>query len=102
MDKFRLDNLIPNTNLLFACITNVCNRDVSSLLRQYNLLEKALNLTSGGALDLQEIYNLCNLSSAAISNMNLSVASVGAVFDEIGKSIAGGIYAIKHNASWCL
>jgi hypothetical protein len=100
MDKFRLDNLIPTTNLAIQCINKICNIDISQRLARYNLLEKALHLTSGGALNLPEIYNLCNLSSVAISNMTLSVASVGSIVDGVNKNISTGVAAVKKITDW--
>ena len=100
MNKFRLDNLIPTSNLAIQCINKVCGIDISQKLAKYNLLEKALNLTSGGVLNLPEIYNLCNLSSVAISNMTLSVASVGSIIDNVAKSVSAGVTAIKKTTDW--
>src|SRR4030042_1721007 len=100
MNKFRLDNLIPTTNLAIQCINKICDIDISQRLARYNLLEKALHLTSGGVLNLPGIYNLCNLSSISISNMNLSVASVGSIIDGINKNIATGVAAVKKITDW--
>lgn len=101
MNKFRLDNLIPLSNLLIQCIQSMCpNMDITQRLAKYNLLEKALHLTSGGVLNLPEIYNLCNLSSIAISNMNLSVASVGSIVDGISKNVSTGVNSIKKITDW--
>jgi len=100
MDKFRLDNLIPTTNLAIQCINKVCGIDIAQKLAKYNLLEKALHLTTGGVLNLPEIYSLCNLSSAAVSNMNLSVSSVGSLVDGVAKNISTGVTAVKKITDW--
>jgi len=96
--KFGFDKLLPETSMVIDCIRSLCpGLDISHKLARYSMLQKLLDLTAGGELDLDKIYEQSGLVDQAIRNMNDSVQAVARLFNKIGESIANGVKVIKES-----
>jgi len=99
LNKLNLGEDIPYLNQALNCASAICGTDISSRLTALTNLKSDLNLTDGGLLDLDAIYERAKMTSSNILSMNQVKSTLDNVYGAYTSSFSNGVECFK-NTDW--
>jgi len=99
LDKLNFSTDIPYLSQALDCVSALCGTDVSSRVTAFTNLKNELNLTDGGLLDLDSIYERAKMTGSQIISMNQVKSTLDGVYGSYASSFSNGVECFK-NVDW--